>query len=206
MGRTRQGGHAGCVGCHCQAGVAARRSSRLAATGRGRQTPPAVPESPGLPASWSPSLHESCGGSPEQTDLPSNSPTIHTQSPSLVFSSSRCPLPSKQLPRPPFLLPLPPLTHLSSPASPSAVPSKFPLLLSLFLILVNWCWSSLLALKTLSSRFWLIFLFSPSGYSSPPIESLQYSFLYRPPVSLAKLVVSPLDLFTCDFVSNNIYL
>ena len=68
-----------------------------------------------------------------KADLPSNSPTIHTQSPSLVLSSSQCPLPSKQPPRPPFLLPLPPLTHLlSSPASPSAVPSKFPLLLSIF--------------------------------------------------------------------------
>ena len=62
MARTRhnQGGRAGRGGC--QAGVAARRSSRLAATRRGRQTPPAVPESPGLPASRSPSLHESCSG------------------------------------------------------------------------------------------------------------------------------------------------
>ena len=97
------------------------------------------------------------------TEAPPPAPMLFTQpslptpaSPTRV--SSPCSLPLKLalprppflLPRPPFLLPCPPFLLPLPPLKPtfpsSLVSSKFPLLLSLFLILVllstNWCWPS----------------------------------------------------------------
>ena len=138
MAKTRGPGMYGGV-CPNPAEPPPRRSARLAR--KGGQTSgqtvasPELPPGPGLSRSLSPvsSQAATCNlslsyGSPKQSSPFSNSPTVSAQSQTRV--SSQCPLPPKS--RPPFLLPLPSPKPLLS----SLVPSKFPLLLSLFLILV----------------------------------------------------------------------
>ena len=111
------------------------RSARLARKCGQTVASPELPPGPGLSRSLSPASCRAANhflpyGSPKQSSPFSNSPTVGAQSQTRV--SSQCPLPPKPLSRPPFLLPLPSPKPLLS----SLVPSKFPLLLSLFLILV----------------------------------------------------------------------